>query len=499
MPRPLLFVRARPRALLAALSLLMLSAPAVPVQAATTGALQTYIVTYRAGASSSNAASVINGAGGAVVYNYREIGVVIARSDRTDFASNVRSATGVDGAVATARFATRVDDTVEAADAAAPTTSTASTGDPLTIYQWDMTQINAFDAQSITAGSQSVVVGDIDTGIDPTNADLAPNFDAANSAGCLSGAPDSNYIDDNGHGTHTAGTIAAANNGIGIVGVAPNVRIAGIKAGTADGFFFPEAVVCAFMWAGSHHINVTNNSYFADPWYFNCKNDPEQRAIWRAEARAIKYAQQQGVTVVSAEGNFRDDLAHPTQDIISPDTGPGTTRTVGNECVVIPVEIPGVIGVTATGNLKLKSYYSNYAFGVTQVAAPGGDRRYQQTNDPGAGRVLSTWPNNMSCGSLGIDLPTAHYCWLQGTSMASPHVAGIVALIESLGITQPGVVQARINNTADPQVCPTDYTNPVRYDLFPSMANGAPQVCSGGAGYNSWYGHGLVNALAAVS
>ena len=134
MPRPLLFVRARPRALLAALSLLMLSAPAVPVQAATTGALQTYIVTYRAGASSSNAASVINGAGGAVVYNYREIGVVIARSDRTDFASNVRSATGVDGAVATARFATRVDDTVEAADAAAPTTSTASTGDPLTIY-----------------------------------------------------------------------------------------------------------------------------------------------------------------------------------------------------------------------------------------------------------------------------------------------------------------------------------------------------------------------------
>ena len=86
-------------------------------------------------------------------------------------------------------------------------------------------------------------------------------------------------MDDNGHGTHTAGTIAAAKNGIGIVGVAPNVKIAGIKAGNADGFFFPEAVVCAFMWAGTHHIAVTNNSYFADPYLFNCKNDPVQRAM----------------------------------------------------------------------------------------------------------------------------------------------------------------------------------------------------------------------------
>src|SRR5439155_2002025 len=147
--------------------------------------------------------------------------------------------------------------------------------------------------------------------------------------------------DDNGHGTHTAGIVAAASNGIGVVGVAPNVRIAGIKAGNSDGFFFPEAVVCAFVWAGSHHVDVTNNSYFADPWYFNCKNDPEQRAIWKAEARAIRFAQQQGVTVVAALGNFEDDLAHPTQDIISPDTGPGVVRTVHNDCVVIPVEIPG--------------------------------------------------------------------------------------------------------------------------------------------------------------
>src|SRR6185436_18550111 len=145
--------------------------------------------------------------------------------------------------------------------------------------------------------------------------------------------------DDNGHGTHTAGTIAAASNGIGIVGVAPNVKIAGIKAGNADGFFFPEAVVCSFMWAATHGINITNNSYFADPWLFNCRNDAEQRAIWNAERRAIGYAQHNGVLVVAAEGNESTDLSHPTTDVISPDFPPNSTveRDITNACAVVPV------------------------------------------------------------------------------------------------------------------------------------------------------------------
>src|SRR5205814_3751805 len=187
--------------------------------------------------------------------------------------------------------------------------------------------------------------------------------------------------DGNGHGTHTAGTIAAAANGIGIVGVAPNVRIAAIKAGTDEGgFFFPEAVVCAFMWAGSRHMNVTNNSYFADPYLFNCKNDPVQRAIWKSEQRAIRFAMQQGTVVVAAEGNQADDLSHPSQDVTSPDFPPGSeqVRTIHNDCVVIPVEISGVIGATADGNRRqasgdgyLKSFYSSYGVATADVVAPG--------------------------------------------------------------------------------------------------------------------------------
>jgi lantibiotic leader peptide-processing serine protease len=364
-----------------------------------------------------------------------------------------------------------------------------------------MDQIKSPAARAITGGSSSVLVADIDTGLDFTHPDLAPNVDFANSASCVGGAPNTApaaWNDDNGHGTHTAGTIAAAKNGIGIVGVAPDVRIAAIKAGNADGFFFPEAVVCAFMWAGTHGVAVTNNSYFADPWLFNCKNDPDQRAIWTAEQRAIRFAISQGVTVVAAEGNQSDDLAHPTVDSTSPDDTTPVDRRITNACAVVPVEVPGVIGVTADGNLGRKSFYSSFGVGSVTVVAPGGDSRQLTAQAPN-GRVLSTYPAALmsTCLRPVIDPSGATYCYLQGTSMASPHVAGVAALIESRlgGAASPGTVQAIIRRTADPLACPTDLSP---YALFPAVDGGAPQTCQGGPGYNSWYGAGQVNALAAV-
>jgi subtilisin family serine protease len=361
-----------------------------------------------------------------------------------------------------------------------------------------MIQIHAPEARAINGGSSSVLVGDIDTGLDYTHPDLAANVDDANSANCLTGAPVPGMVaanDDNGHGTHTAGTIAAALNGIGIVGVAPNVKIAGIKAGNAAGFFFPEAVVCAFMWAGSHHMQVTNNSYFADPWLFNCRNDPDQRAIWTAERRAIRYAISQGVVVVSAEGNQADDLAHPTQDATSPDDTNPVLRQIHNDCAVVPVEVAGVVGVTADGNLQLKSFYSSYGVGAADVIAPGGDSILQRTAAAPNGRVLSTYPAGFPCLRPVVD-QGATYCYLQGTSMASPHAAGVAALIFSTGVSSPGAVAAMLASTADPMDCPPDLSI---YAFFPAVDNGAPQVCQGNIGYNSFNGHGQINALTAVS
>ncbi len=493
--------------IVAALALAVTLLSSTPLVTTTrAAAMQSYMVLYRGNSVPGDAATSIAQAGGTLVYGYDVIGVAIARSDNAAFRDNLLKDNRIEGAVPTSGFAVSLSDDVQANDAAGlpPSPGTpAPGGDNLSGLQWDMVQIHAPEARAITGGSSTVLVGDIDTGLDYTHPDLAPNVDDANSVNCVSGVPVPGKVaanDDNGHGTHTAGTIAAARNTIGIVGVAPNVRIAGIKAGNADGFFFPEAVVCAFVWAGTHHMDVTNNSYFADPWLFNCRNDPVQRAIWNAERRAIRFAMQQGVTVVAAAGNQADDLAHPTQDATSPDDTNPVLRQIHNDCAVVPVEVPGVIGVTADGNLRLKSFYSSYGVGTVQVIAPGGDSILQRTAAAPNGRVLSTWPAAL----IGSCRPTrrvfdgaALYCYAQGTSMASPHVAGVAALVASqFGHVPPGRVQSIITQTADPMACPPDLSI---YSFFPAVDNGAPQVCQGNVGYNSFNGHGQVNALNAVT
>jgi len=467
---------------------------------------QTYIVLAKQ--DQADVAGSVQRAGGTLVASYPEIGVAIARSANLDFRGAVLKDARIQGVAATTGFGVRLRDgfAARAASAAAPV------DDTFDALQWDMKQIRAPEAHAITPGSRSVLVGDLDTGLDWTHPDLAANVDFGNSASCVGGvadtAPDA-WLDDNAHGTHTAGTIAAAANGIGITGVAPNVRIAAIKTGDMNGYFFPEAVVCAFMWAASHHMDVTNNSYFADPWYFNCRNDPEQRAIWTAERRAIRYAIQQGVTVVAAMGNFADDLAHPTQDVISPDTGPGTTREITNACAVVPAEVPGVVGVSGVGEQGIKTNYSSYGSGITSVTAPGGDFLQSSPENP-TGDVLSTVPAFFG-EFYEQNLPAvfdaffekdctggtcAYYAYFEGTSMATPHVAGVAALIASrYGHLPPARMTAMLQQATDPIPCPP---NPFLWPDFPQFSNGQPQTCSGGIGNNAFYGHGLVDALKAV-
>src|SRR5436305_3677910 len=239
------------------LSLSLFSTFRAPVAHAASA--QTYIVLYQSQAVPTDAASTIAQAGGTLVYSYPQIGVVIASSDSTAFRDSLMTDNRIDGVSATSAFATKIDDgTVKgesSTDANGPPpgnlpNSPAADADSLSPLQWDMRQIHTPEAHAITGGSPSVLVGDIDTGLDYRHPDLRQNVDSADSVNCLSGAPvpgSAAANDDNGHGTHTAGTIAAADNGIGIVGVAPNVRIAGIKAGDAAGFFFPEAVICSFV------------------------------------------------------------------------------------------------------------------------------------------------------------------------------------------------------------------------------------------------------------
>src|SRR3954469_14029154 len=386
--------------------------------------------------------------------------------------------------------------------------SVATGPDPLSPCQWDMRAIDATTGGSYAVNrGRGARVGVIDTGIDLANGDIMPNVDVAASCVFLyADTPTSDPAEQvtrgdcsnkaalqdlAGHGTHTAGTIASPINGEGTSGVAPEAKVVVLKAGTAQGYFFTQSVVDALMYAGNQHLDVVSMSFFADPWLFNCRNDKEQKSIIAAISKAAKYAEQQGVVLVAAAGNDGIDMNHPTTDEISPDYPPGAavTRPVNNSCVVMPTELPGVVVVTATGAENLLAWYSTYG-NVTDVAAPGGSRFQTPTVDPTRGRVLATYSSTAgdlaqeaALGRLVVDGNGNYYAWLNGTSMAAPHAAGVAALIRAAHPGMPaGAVVAALRNGATKLPCPAALDPGVEFFAAPV------QVCSGGAGSNNFYG-----------
>lgn len=452
-----------------------------------------FVVVYSSHVWPGAAERQVARAGGQLVATYPQIGVVVAESSDPAFEAAMERFPRVQGATATAAFATAASAEYGEwgpHEGNLPNEPVAD-ADTFSSRQWGLTQIHATEAHEITGGSPAVLVGHIDTGIDFTHPDLAPNLDPASSVSCVGGAPNQDpaaWDDDSGHGTHTAGIIAAASNGIGVVGVAPNVRIAAIKAsirqGTSD-IFLPEAVICSFMWAAAHGVEVTNNSYSVDSapvggTTFFCRDDPEQRTVIEAVRRSVRWAKFHGVSVVASAGNSNSDLA-------------------ANECLRLPSELRGVITVAATGILGKRAAYSNYGLEVIDVAAPGGE--VPQGGPPPGNLILSTWPAKfpaptLLCDPLGTPCfpgPTpgvSYYRYALGTSQAAAHASGVAALVVSRfgrdhrwwfrGQMRPFRVARILKRTADPQPCP------------------AEPACVADDDVNGYYGHGIVNALRAI-
>ena len=428
-------------------------------------------------------------AGGSIVAAYPQIDVVIAESADPSFAQALGQTRGVEGVASVGSVTASASGWGWSWDGHGLPSSPVVSGDTFSPLQWYAQRIKAPEAHQITGGSPKVLVGVIDTGVDASHPDLNDNVDASSSVSCVGGAPNRDpaaWNDDSGHGTNVAGIIAAEANGQGIVGIAPNVKLAVIKAsmrnGTSD-IFLADAVICSFVWAAEHGVDVANNSYSVDSALSGgttsfCRTDPAQRTIIKAVKRAVEYAGDRDVSVIASAGNSGLDLADPALD----------------GCSRLPSGLPDVLTVSSIGlNDGLAAGPpSNYGLGVVDLTAGGGD--FMQGTPP-AGLVLGPWPASMQVPRLLCDPcegpNAAFYRYFAGTSQAAAQVSGTAALVVSQfgkrswwswgGKMDPDRVSLILRQTADPLPCPA-----------------ADARCVTSGNQNGFFGKGVVNALRAV-
>lgn len=461
-------------------------APSTPVPIATPeGQVSSYVVNAKKAnaTGTADARAIVKKAGGTVIQQWPQIGVIVAHSTHADFRADVyrlgRKSVASVGATRTVPVSERTGATTLRKSQGVVKEEFANTADeyvkpdPREGEQWDMAHIKADHAHEITDGSKKVLVGVLDSGIDADHPDLAANIDVKNSVNCT----DAGTVDRSAtgwqpttsdHGTHVAGTIGADRNGVGITGVAPNVRMASVKVVNDDGFIYPEYAICGFMWAGLKGMDVTNNSYYIDPFEYWCKDQADQGAVLDAVGRAVKWSTKQGALHVAAAGNSGTDLTNNTTNDTSPNDSTPIERTINNGCLDIPTELPDVVTVSsyarigATNETQL-SYFSNRGLNIIDVAAPGSS-------------ILSTIVKDNGYGLKS------------GTSMASPHVAGVAALMKSQHPTWgPKKMLKQLAKQADQRPCAPEQA---------VGAGGAP--CKGSAANNSYAGNGMVDALDAV-
>jgi serine protease len=295
--------------------------------------------------------------------------------------------------------------------------------------QWHFQQIGVPTAWKRGNGAGAVVAV-IDTGVTKV-ADLAetkfvPGYNFVNNT--------ADADDDHGHGTHVAGTIAqSTNNKLGVAGIAYGASIMPLKVLSARGSGSVAGIAQAIRWAADHGANVINMS-LGGPTAIGTMGS------------AVKYAREKGVTVIAAAGND------------------------GRGKVSYPARYPGVIAVAATQFDEKTTFYSNWGAEI-DVAAPGGNTREDRNGDGMPDGVLQHT-------IVPTDTARTDYLWFMGTSMASPHAAGVAALIVGAGVKKPAAVEEILLGTS---------RRP--------KTSGAGMAASG---HDDRYGAGIIDAAAAV-
>jgi len=335
---------------------------------------------------------------------------------------------------------------------AAPLAVAQSPSDEFFHLQWGQRQINTPQAWATSTGTGQVIAI-VDSGVDLAHPDLRDKIDGgATFTGCAdktNGCGDGDWQSDpaeagdpDPHGTHVAGIAAATtDNGTGVAGTAPDARLLAVKALTAEGGTFEE-IAAGIRWSVDNGADVINLSLGALP-------GAQALTITGVIAdvqEAIRYATEQGVVVVAAAGNeFAPLCGSPAFDA-------------------------GALCVVATDRRELRAAYSNFAVNqnLDAVAAPGGAAFLDCQED-----IISTVPTEAQPGFCEEAEGTPGYDFYAGTSMASPHVAGVAALLTAQGRSRDEVVST-LKRTAR-----------------------TPVLGLRGA-YTPLYGYGIVDAAAAV-
>jgi lantibiotic leader peptide-processing serine protease len=340
--------------------------------------------------------------------------------------------------------------------------------------QWSMTAIHAAGAWSAGYDGSGVRVAVIDGGMCDLHPDIAPNLDAAHSTSFV---PGFTFNQDTGgptafrHACHVAGIIAAADNTIGTIGVAPHATIISVKAlHNGSGSF--EAVIQAILYAsdpisagggGADIINMSLGATFA-----RGGGNTGAGALVAALNQAVNYATAHNVLVVCSAGNNALDLDHSGSIITVPAMSGSAIAVSATAPVGFAVGWPN--GAT---NFSDPATYSNYGHSEVWVGAPGGDSALPGSALCSIPRVVGP-PVTTACWVFDLVLSpgsqSGSYFFASGTSMAAPHVAGVAALIKQKFPTiSVGDLKTAIAQSADP------------------MDNGA------------FYGHGFLDAAAAVA